>query len=559
MPTAAARGTLTTGLERTLTDRLRSKSAYRTRRVALALTVALHLAACPQLAKDSFDKVKVDADNSVSSNGGGQNSSTTTLGTTGVLIVGGVGGVGGAGDGSGTVNGDPSSTSVGGTSAGAAGEGGSTSSTTGAGGTSVAPTTLIYARSDNSLLARAWTATGLGAATQWTTSDSPIGFVEAQMAPDRSWSLAAFQAEGDEACSLSLFRHAGSDGVPLETIPAMGEPGNCLRARGFDIAFEEQSGRALLVYALPGAELGYYVLERGKIVQRHVLPSSTPERAINWVRAVPDSASNRIAVGFTAEGDTQNSLIVQEWDGEEFGEPHTLVPRGSILDSESFDFAYYEGQLIALRGDVSKDGIGYHLRHQDGRWAPEEFRPAALNGNAQGIELRNLPTGVAGALFDATGTVASFGTLLWQDGDFAEETQLDITLPDVSNFESSSLKTDIQRLGGAAVTVYVDDYDGEPDARSSLGWAVLQPDSEWTSQQETLPVPFDQESRGALTRSIRMARFTAEQEGLLLAFGEDDGLFVSSLTDLELGFTPPSLVDQDVDGSVSTPFALAGP
>jgi hypothetical protein len=274
---------------------------------------------------------------------------------------------------------------------------------------------------------------------------------------------------------------------------------------------------------------------------------------------VPDSASNRIVVGFTAEGDIDDSLIVVEWDGQRFGASESLVARGSILDSQSFDFAYYEEQLIALRGDAEEDGVGYRLRRRDGRWTPEELRPAALKGNAQGVELRNLPTGVAGTLFDATGTLASVGALLWQDSDFAQETHLDDSLPAVSNFKSSSLKTDIQRLGDAAVAVYVNEYDGEPDAGSSLGWAVLQQNGAWTQQQDTLPIPFDQESPGTLARSMRLARFEDEREGLLLAFGEDRGLFVSSLTDLEAGFTEPTLVDERVNGSVSTPFAVAGP
>jgi len=516
----------------------------------MTLTVALHVSACPQLAQDSFDKVEGDADAGVSSNAGTKNSATTTLGASGLTL----GGVTSSGVTNSSVT-SSSVTGVGGTSAGAsgaAGDGGSSS-----GGTSVAPTTLVYATSDNSIYAREWRATSWGAPVQWPTTDSPIAFVEAQMEPDRTWSLAAFQGEGDEACSLRVFRHVGTDSVRIATI-SMGEPENCLRARGFDIAFEQQTGRALLVYALSGAKLGYHVIERADMSEQHVLSGTNPDRSINWVRAVPDSASNRIAVGFSVEGGMQNSLMVQEWEGEEFGESHTLAPGGTILDSQSFDFAYYESQLIALRGDVSKDGIGYHLRDKDGRWIPEEFRPAALKGNAQGIELRNLPTGVAGALFDATGTVASFGTLLWKGGDFTEETRLDDELPAVSNFESSSLKTDIQRLGDAAVTVYVNDYYGEPDAMSSLGWAVLKSNG-WTSQEETLPMPFEQKSRGALARSIRLGRFMDDQEGLLLAFGEDDGLYVSSLTDLLEGWTPPTLVESAVDGSVSTPFALAGP
>ena len=88
---------------------------------------------------------------------------------------------------------------------------------------------------------------------------------------------------------------------------------------------------------------------------------------------------------------------------------------------------------------------------------------------------------------------------------------------------------------------------------------MLRPENEWTPQQDTLPIPFDQASRGTVTRSIRLARFTAEREGLLLAFAEDDGLYLSSITDLEVGFTPPELVEASVDGLVTTPFALIGP
>lgn len=534
----------------------------------MTLTAALYLAACPQLAEDSFEKV--DGDDETASSSGGQKTSGNTGSTVTGLTVGGVtdagsiGGNGGSGNGgsgdTGSVGAGAPGTDTGNLTNATASTSSSTTATTtgGTGGTSELPTTLVYATMDDVIYSAAWDGTNLGVPTEWGAAENPIAFVEARLAPDRSWALAAFQADGDDTCDLRLYQHFGAETALAESL-GIGEPENCLTARAFDVAFEQESGRGLLVYTLPGGELGYEVVEAGIAPERQVLVPTDANLVINWVRAVSDSASNRIAVGFSAKVATRNSLFVLEWDGSKFGETQELVRNGVILDAESFDFAYYEGELIALRGDVMRDGVGYRLRKAAGEWLPEEFRPDALNGNAQVIELRTMPYGIAGALFDATGALASFGVVLWQDGDFVEETRLDNSLPAVSNFEPASLKTDIQRLGDAAITVYANDYDGAEDARSSLGWAVLRPDTKWTAQQETLPMNFDQESEETVTRSVRLSRFTAQKEGLVLAFAEDRGLYVNSLTDLELGFTEPVLVDEDVDGLATTPFAWIGP
>lgn len=531
----------------------------------MTLVAALQLAGCPQLADDPFDKV--DEDETTHSGVGGRSTSNNATSTTG-LILNGAGGSSSSG-GSGTGSGGGSTTdatTTGNAGAGAPGTGGDggngtdgpMTSTTGSGGATEVPTTLVYA-AGNSIYAAAWEGARLGTPTEWDTSPYPIAFVEARMAPDQSWALVGLQSGGEGTCDLRLYRHLGAATALVMTLE-VGEPDNCSSARAFDIAFEQESGRALLVYALPEGELAYHVIEAGVPSDAEILVPTDANIAINWVRAVPDSASNRIVVGFTAEGSTRNPLFVQEWDGSSFDASHELVRNGSILYGESFDFAYFEGELIALRGDAAKDGFGYNLRGSNGDWRAEVFRPDTPRGNAQVIELRNVPTGVAGALFDATGEAASFGTLFWQDRSFKKETQLDNSLPDVENFEPASQKTDIQRLGNAAVTVYVDAYESEEDAASSLGWAVLLgPNEEWKKQHGTLPIPFDQESRNAVTRSLRLARFATDREGLVLAFAEDAGLYVSSLTDLEAGFTPPVLVDANVDGLSTTPFAWIGP
>lgn len=529
----------------------------------MTLSAVLYLGGCPQLADDPFNKVDGDGDDELPTGAGAAPPTSITTSTGGRLDFGGSGGSGGDGNSNGTSTTDSGNT---GNPAGAAGTGGdgepqstnTATATTGGGDTSL-PTTLIYATADNTIYSAAWDGAALAAATEWDTTEHAIGFVEARMAPDRSWALVGIQSEGDELCQLHLYRHFGDVTAPVVTLD-IGESDSCLTARAFDIAFEQETGRGLLVYALPKGELAYHVIEDGSLSDRESVTVAGLNVAINWVRAVPDSASDRIAVGFTTRRDTRRALLVQEWDGSKLSAPYELVRNGCILNTESFDFAYYQGDLIALRGDATRDGFGYHLRRGGGMWQPEAFRPNTPSGNAQLIELRISPYGVAGALYDATGTAASFGTLLWRDGAFVEEQRLDNSLPAVSNFQPASQKTDLQRLGDAMIAVYVDDDAGDGDDTSStLGWAVLRADTKWTPQQDTLPIPFDQASRKAVTRSLRLARFTAAKEGLLLAFAEDDGLYLSSLTDLKVGFTVPELVEAKVDGLSTTPFALIGP
>lgn len=534
-------------------------AASSTKRATLVLALAFYVTGCPQFADDSFEKVgpiEPGSTTGTTKTTGG----VSMTGTNGSLILEGVGGA--------ATNGTSTDASGGSLGAGAPGIGGGNggggtggagqSTTGGTGGLPAAPTTLVYATTDHTIYAAEWTGASFAPAELWAETAGEVAFVEAKSAPDRTWGVAAYQTEADAGCTLWVHRHVGATSEPPLEI-SMGEPDNCATARGFDIAFEQQSGRALVVYALENGELGYRLLARDSTTNEKVAPVESANLAINWVRAVPDLASDRIAVGYSAEGPLLDPFLVQEWDGSSFGESDVLSSGGTILDAQSFDLAYYQGTLLAFRGDTVDDGFGYYEREPDGAFSAEDFRGDALQGQAQVIELRTMPYGVAGVLFDATGSVASYGAVLWNEGDFIEERRLDNSLPGVAQFRSPSLKTAIARLGDAAIAVYSDAYAGPRNASSTLGWATLRADTAWETQQGALPIPFEQESRNAVTRSVRLARFEASQVGLILAFGEDDGLFVSSLTDLDEGWSEPHLVEASVAGDESTPFALEGP
>jgi hypothetical protein len=568
------------------------------RRVPLglaALTALMYLNGCPQFADDEFEK-----SGKIQGNGDASGTKGSAGSVTGILIDGAGGAASSAGGGSttdatgssgeagadasgvdasgGTAGGSTSSaggstSSAGGSTSSAGGStnaaGGSTnaavtSTTQGTGGTGGSatlpkePTTLVYATNDNSVYAATWGGTTFDPPSLWDTLSEAIAFVEARYAPDRSWGLAAYQAEGDSGCTLWARRFKGTEAEPPLEI-SMGDAGSCLTARGFDIAFEQQSGRAMLLYAVAGGTLECRFIDSETMTQPQTIGGAQPTSTVNWVRAVPDFASDRVLVGYTAAGVSFDPLVVQEWDGSAFSDTHELATYGAILDAQSFDFAYYQGSLLAVRGDTGQYGMFSSVRDSDGNWSNEERSTSALDGNAQVVELTTLPYGVAGALYDADGGSANLGVLFWENGDFSEETSADISLPDISTFESPSLKIDVARLGDSAVMVYSDAYAGTGRSRTGLGWATKGPNSDWEVQSQALPIPHDQESRDAYTRSIRLARHEVGQEGLVLVFGEDDGLFESHLSDLQTGWSTPKLINADVQGSDSTPFSVAGP
>jgi len=549
-------------------------------RSLLIAVTALQLSACPQLAEDNFKKSGFDESDTDAGGTGGQATTTAGIPTTTGLALGGTGGEGDStggsqatggttADGTGGTDGSAGATDTGsgGSSAGATGgtaSVGGTGGSDGSGGTGGSvnklPTMLIYATTNAELYAARWNGTSFDAPALWDSVDNPPAFVEAHMAPDASWGIAAYQAEGSGSCSLWVRRFDATSHEELGQFE-IGDADNCTTARAFDLAFEQQQGRALLVYALEEGELAYHIIDSASISQAESIGGDYPNTVINWVRLVSDVASDHIALGYSAAGATAERLTMQEWDGqaEAFGDARSLAANDVILDAQSFDFAYYQNNLIAVRGDAREDGFEYHLRDSDGEWRPGMRRPMALQGNAQVIALRTMPYGVAGVLYDAVGVVASLGAIFWDAGNFTEERRLDNGLPDVDEFESASIKADVARLGNTAVAVYSDAYGESDGSGSALGWATRGPDSNWALQHSDLPVPIDQESRGALPRSLRLARFADSVEGLVLVFGEDDGLYATGMTDLSVGFGKPELIDPDVDGAASTPFAVAGP
>src|SRR5690606_35586260 len=185
---------------------------------------------------------------------------------------------------------------------------------------------------------------------------------------------------------------------------------------------EAQSNRALVAYAGEDGLLEYRSIERASISQAQT-SEAVGSGAINWVRLVPDFAKNRISVVYSVEGMRFDSLELMEWEGESMAPPHRLATRGVLLDSQSFDAAYYQGSLVVLRGDSTGDGFGYQVRDSTGTWSEESMHDSALSGHAQNIELCSLPYGLAAVLYDAEGSQAVFGATFWQEGTFTEETQ----------------------------------------------------------------------------------------------------------------------------------------
>ncbi len=128
--------------------------------------------------------------------------------------------------------------------------------------------------------------------------------------------------------------------------------------RRFDATYEQNSGRAIIVYAKNDAVPAYEIWNgRGYSVSGVLENSSSCTANVTWIVAASKPNSNEIAVAYQ---DADGNYCAQVWNGTAWGNTKSLG-NDSGTNSQKFDIAYeqFSGHALAVFETSTEGVIGY--------------------------------------------------------------------------------------------------------------------------------------------------------------------------------------------------------
>jgi hypothetical protein len=277
-------------------------------------------------------------------------------------------------------------------------------------GVSIINGVMVYGRqaSPGMVYARTYTSSAILGAEYTTvaTVSSAIQHIKIKSAPTKDeYVTVHLKANG----RLDVLRctngcDASADWSLIGTLTGATSSANSVR-RGFDVAYEQASGRAVVVFSYdPTTGRAYYCIWDGSSWS----PSSTcgstftPGTAneINfgtggvplWIRLVEKPGSNEMLLGVL---DSAGTYAVARWTGSSWANILNIGTVAAVTTSQSFDLAWEtnSGRGLVVFDKTSLDGTTQYRRYIPGTgWdASDTAGPDTGSGNNNWIELASDP------------------------------------------------------------------------------------------------------------------------------------------------------------------------
>jgi len=195
----------------------------------------------------------------------------------------------------------------------------------------------------------------------------------------------------------------------------------------FDIAYESQSGDALVVGRSGNSSVPRYTLWEGS-VWVYDPPASAPDTgtgsAINVVVMASDPFSDEILVAFLHLND---DIVLFRWDGNSFTNLGTIETKATTDDLETVDIAYEQqsGDALIVWGKFGSDSCKYRI--WDGSGVGPEGDLPSFGRHANTVRMSADPT--SDYIFVAA--VDGFSDLnvaVWDGGSWIDSRELDTSV-----------------------------------------------------------------------------------------------------------------------------------
>ena len=150
------------------------------------------------------------------------------------------------------------------------------------------------------------------------------------------------------------------------------------RYRGFDIAYEQSSGDALIVYSIGSTDPEYRVWDGSSWSDADTADLPTGG-TLKWVRLAPKPSSDTIMLVTLDQGKDVASAV---WDGSQFGNSISLESRASYAQFEPMDAGWegQTGQALVVWGWKNNQAGYIKYNVWDGnKWGLSSFGPGLAN------------------------------------------------------------------------------------------------------------------------------------------------------------------------------------
>lgn len=212
-------------------------------------------------------------------------------------------------------------------------------------------------------------------------------------------------------------------------------------AQSFDVAYEQQSGHAMVTWAQSSSAIPQYRVWNGTIWSAENAFGApgqmalTPSSNLYFLRLVADPASNQLALG-TSNFDLD--FYVQVWNGSTWGvgtgSPMALTPVLQYNNRRQFDLAWERttGKLLAVYDTNATSSTGFYRTWTSaGNWSSAVALPAGAVDPAW-IQLRNDPNSnqMFVGLLDSQSDITLHR---WNGTSWMDSTEVETSAPTTAN------------------------------------------------------------------------------------------------------------------------------
>ena len=366
-------------------------------------------------------------------------------------------------------------------------------------------------------LASSWSAEGLaapaGSTIRWTVHQVSPLITQQQ--------LLGVLSDSGSATRLNLLRWNGL-AWSLEWSAGAIAPSQAGK-RGFDVAYEQASGDALVVYSNNTNTPRYRTRTAGLWSAELALPVAPLSGIVQWVQLAARPGSNEIALAYS---DANADLAVLVWDGSVWSAATSSVRETNLktnavtgaVSNRAFDLAYEtSGELMVAWGRLGSNGFWYSTKAAgSSTWTASNQVSQALSSVPHFVDLASEPGSdrLAIVVCGLGDGVERMGFAIWNGNNWINRAEADAQITNANDTAIGDFPAAVAWVGtsGTAICVYADDQAG------TLDWA------QWTGGGWNVQSDVALPGKG-ITESVELKTFASGNRVMLLLSDSNSDLF----------------------------------
>jgi hypothetical protein len=295
--------------------------------------------------------------------------------------------------------------------------------------------------------------------------------------------------------------------------------------RGFDVAYEQGSGDALVVYSNNTNTPRYRTRTAGLWSAELALPIAPLSGIVQWVQLAARPGSSEIALAYS---DANADLAVLVWSGTAWTTATSSVLEQNLktnavtgaVSNRAFDLAYEAttGELLVAWARLGANGFRYTTKDAaSSTWPASNQVSQALASVPHFVDLATEPGGnrIALVVCGLGDGQERMGLATWTGNNWMDRDEVDSQITNANDTAVGDFPAAVAWLGtsGTAICVYADDQAG------TLDWVQWTSNGGWVAQSD-----FAMPGKG-ITESVELQTFASGNRVMLLLSDSNSDLF----------------------------------